>query len=89
MSESRESETREVSPFYKITPGGDTNDRDGNLVFSDFRPNAVPSDTPDESNDREAPDPKAESAPEPAPSQEWRIPIGQTESVTPVQPPAD
>lgn len=74
-----------LNPFKIINAGEDTLDGD-DVVFADFRPKIIPSDTPDEIVD---PAPKASSAPAPAPSSESTQTIVQRASEELVQELAD
>jgi hypothetical protein len=65
-----------LTPFKLINAGEDTLDGD-DVVFADFRPKVVPSDTPDQIVQ---PAPKASSAPAPAPSSESTQTIAQRAS---------
>lgn len=78
-------EAQTVSPFKFIQRGEDTLDDEGNVMFADFTPKIVPSETPDEIE----PAPKVESAPEPAPSPESTQTSVQRPSETPVPEPAE
>lgn len=79
-------EPRTITPFKLINRGEDTLDENENVVFADFSPRVIPSETPDEVEDIL---PKAESAPEPVPSSESTQTEGQETSETPVQAPVE
>lgn len=69
-------EPKTITPFKLMNAGEDTLGPDDEVLFADFRPRVVPSDTPDEVEDA---DPKVESAPELAPySESTQTPEPQT-----------
>lgn len=64
-------EPKEINPFYLMKKGEDSVDKDDNVIFSDFRPQVVPSDTKaGKSRKKKDKAPKGGSAPEPVNSEE-------------------
>ena len=84
-----EPEARELHPFKIINRGQDTvAGDDERVVFADFSPRVVPSETPDEEIDNTI-SPKAVSAPVPAESETGSTPpTAPTLSGTPAPAPA-
>lgn len=83
MTENAQPEPREVSPFKIINRGEDTVDKNDRVVFADFSPKVVPSETPDREKS-----PKGASAPRPARSKESPPKTEQKKSETSAQTPA-